>query len=120
VFIGEKRRRFSLNHRNRPIYRTGVFRTGDLLVSRERRKEYHQTSSSRKPPLSTPVANHVALVFTTTLMWAIRLTIPPLFATMLFGAQSALDAGYTLGLLMNSIAAALVGGVLLRLHRPAE
>jgi hypothetical protein len=43
-----------------------------------------------------------------------------LFATKLFGAQTSLYAGYTLGLLISSAVAALVGGVLLRLHHPSE
>ncbi|HEV3268308.1 MAG TPA: Na+/H+ antiporter NhaA [Acidimicrobiales bacterium] len=59
------------------------------------------------------------LVVTTSILCAIGFTVPLLFATKLFGAQSALYAGYALGLLLSSAIAALVGGALLRLgHRP--
>jgi NhaA family Na+:H+ antiporter len=59
------------------------------------------------------------LVVTTALLCAIGFTVPLLFATKLFGAQSALYAGYALGLLMSSAIAALAGGALLRVrHRP--
>ncbi|HVA53803.1 MAG TPA: Na+/H+ antiporter NhaA [Acidimicrobiales bacterium] len=59
------------------------------------------------------------LVVTTALLCAIGFTVPLLFATKLFGAQSALYAGYTLGLLISSAIATLVGGALLRVrHRP--
>ncbi len=65
------------------------------------------------PSLSWP------LVVTTALLCAIGFTVPLLFATKLFGAQSALYAGYALGLLISSAIAALVGGALLRVrHRP--
>lgn len=60
------------------------------------------------------------LVFTTALLCAIGFTVPLLFATKLFGAQSPLYAGYTLGLLLSSLVAALLGGALLRLRRPTE
>jgi len=59
------------------------------------------------------------LVVTTALLCAIGFTVPLLFATKLFGAQSSLYAGYALGLLMSSAIATLVGGALLRVrHRP--
>jgi Na+/H+ antiporter NhaA len=58
-------------------------------------------------------------VATTALLCAIGFTVPLLFATKLFGAQSTLYAGFALGLLMSSAIAAILGGVLLRLqHRP--
>ncbi|HVA71224.1 MAG TPA: Na+/H+ antiporter NhaA [Acidimicrobiales bacterium] len=60
------------------------------------------------------------LVLTTALLCAIGFTVPLLFATKLFGAQSTLYAGFTLGLLLSSLIAALLGGALLRLQRPAE
>lgn len=60
------------------------------------------------------------LVCTTALLCAIGITVPLLFATKLFGVKSPLYAGYTLGLLMSSVAAALLGGVLLRVRRRAE
>jgi NhaA family Na+:H+ antiporter len=60
------------------------------------------------------------LVLTTALLCAIGFTVPLLFATKLFGEQSSLYAGYTLGLLMSSLVAALLGGALLRLQRPTE
>ena len=59
------------------------------------------------------------LVATTALLCAIGFTVPLLFATKFFGAQSTLYAGFALGLLMSSAIAAILGGVLLRLqHRP--
>lgn len=59
------------------------------------------------------------LVATTALLCAIGFTVPLLFATKLFGAQSTLYSGFALGLLMSSAIAAVLGGVLLRLqHRP--
>jgi NhaA family Na+:H+ antiporter len=60
------------------------------------------------------------LVATTALLCAIGFTVPLLFATKLFGAQSSLYAGYTLGLLLSSAVAALLGGTLLRLQDRAE
>ena len=60
------------------------------------------------------------LVVTTALLCAIGFTVPLLFATKLFGAQSALYAGYALGLLISSAIAALLGGALLRLVHRAE
>ncbi|HEV3187656.1 MAG TPA: Na+/H+ antiporter NhaA [Acidimicrobiales bacterium] len=60
------------------------------------------------------------LVVTTALLCAIGFTVPLLFATKLFGAQSALYAGYALGLLISSAIAALLGSALLRLKRRAE
>jgi len=60
------------------------------------------------------------LVVTTALLCAIGFTVPLLFATKLFGAQSALYAGYALGLLISSAIAALVGGALLRARRGPE
>jgi NhaA family Na+:H+ antiporter len=60
------------------------------------------------------------LVITTAPLCAIGFTVPLLFATKLFGAQSRLYAGYTLGLLISSLVAALLGGAMLRLRRPTE
>jgi NhaA family Na+:H+ antiporter len=60
------------------------------------------------------------LIWSSALLCAIGFTVPLLFATKLFGAQTSLYAGYTLGLLISSAVAALVGGVLLRLHHPSE
>jgi NhaA family Na+:H+ antiporter len=60
------------------------------------------------------------LVVTTAILCAIGFTVPLLFASKLFGAQSPLYAGYTLGLLMSSLVAALLGGALLRLRRAPE
>ncbi len=56
------------------------------------------------------------LIVSSALLCAIGFTVPLLFATKLFGAQSSLYAGYTLGLLISSAVAAIVGGVLLRLQ----
>ncbi|MHB8379594.1 MAG: Na+/H+ antiporter NhaA [Acidimicrobiales bacterium] len=61
-----------------------------------------------------------ALIVTTALLCAIGFTVPLLFATKLFGAQSSLYAGYALGLLMSSVVAALVGCALLRARRSLE
>lgn len=60
------------------------------------------------------------LVATTALLCAIGFTVPLLFATKLFGAQSSLYAGFTLGLLLSSAVAALLGGALLRLQGRTE
>jgi NhaA family Na+:H+ antiporter len=60
------------------------------------------------------------LICTTALLCAIGFTVPLLFATKLFGAQSALYAGYTLGLLLSSAVAALLGGALLRMQSHPE
>lgn len=58
------------------------------------------------------------LIVTTGLVCAIGFTVPLLFATKLFGAQSSTYAGFTLGLLVSSAVAALLGGALLgRLSR---
>ncbi|HEY5111296.1 MAG TPA: Na+/H+ antiporter NhaA [Acidimicrobiales bacterium] len=60
------------------------------------------------------------LIATTAMLCAIGFTVPLLFATKLFGAQSSLYTGYTLGLLLSSAIAALLGGALLRLQGRAE
>jgi NhaA family Na+:H+ antiporter len=54
------------------------------------------------------------LIVITALLCAIGFTVPLLFATKVFGAQSTLYSGFALGLLVSSAVAALVGGVLLR------
>jgi len=61
-----------------------------------------------------------SLISTTALLCAIGFTVPLLFATKLFGPQSSLYSGYTLGLLLSSAVAALLGGALLRLQSRAE
>jgi NhaA family Na+:H+ antiporter len=60
------------------------------------------------------------LIGTAALLCAIGFTVPLLFATKLFGAQSSLYAGFALGLLLSSLVAALVGGVLLRIQSAPE
>jgi NhaA family Na+:H+ antiporter len=54
------------------------------------------------------------LVVITALLCAIGFTVPLLFATKVFGAESTLYSGFALGLLVSSAIAALVGGALLR------
>jgi len=60
------------------------------------------------------------LVINVGLLCAIGFTVPLFFASALFGDQSALYAGFDLGLLISSAVAAIVGGVLLRTHRPID
>ena len=57
------------------------------------------------------------LIMSSAVLCAIGFTVPLLFAAKLFGAQSSLYAGFTLGLLISSGVAALVGGMLLWLQQ---